>query len=162
METAERGHPDGRRSRSQDKDAHLKTSLDGTLELILENQERPKETHAPEPGSRPGVGKSFLHESPVEVPPEDLVRQKLPQPQRRNESLDLVILPPRLQQNEGHQGQYSQDAAQFDRLVVEARSRLGGLFRPEDYPTSKEIREKFSGAMLAKTKALEWLMLLNV
>ena len=35
-------------------------------------------------------------------------------------------------------------AAQFDRLVVEARSRLGGLFRPGDYPTSKELREKFS------------------
>ena len=35
-------------------------------------------------------------------------------------------------------------AAQFDQLVVEARSRLGGLFRAEDFPTSKEIREKFS------------------
>ena len=35
-------------------------------------------------------------------------------------------------------------AAQFDQLVVEARSRLGGLFRAEDFPTSKEIREKFA------------------
>jgi hypothetical protein len=35
-------------------------------------------------------------------------------------------------------------AAQFDHLVIEARSRLGGLFRAEDYPTSKEIRDKFS------------------
>jgi hypothetical protein len=35
-------------------------------------------------------------------------------------------------------------AAQFDRLVLESRARLGGLFRVEDYPTSKEIRDKFS------------------
>ena len=35
-------------------------------------------------------------------------------------------------------------AAQFDQLVIESRSRLGGLFRPEDYPTSKEIRDKFA------------------
>ncbi|HKS76448.1 MAG TPA: hypothetical protein VJQ82_24755 [Terriglobales bacterium] len=34
-------------------------------------------------------------------------------------------------------------ATQFDQLVVESRSRLGGLFRPEDYPASKEIRDKF-------------------
>jgi hypothetical protein len=34
-------------------------------------------------------------------------------------------------------------AAQFDHLVIESRSRLGGLFRAEDYPTSKEIRDKF-------------------
>jgi hypothetical protein len=30
-----------------------------------------------------------------------------------------------------------------DRLLL-ARARLGGLFRVEDYPTSKEIRDKFS------------------
>lgn len=35
-------------------------------------------------------------------------------------------------------------AAQFDRLVLESRARLGGLFRVDDYPTSKDIREKFS------------------
>jgi hypothetical protein len=35
-------------------------------------------------------------------------------------------------------------ATQFDRLVLESRARLGGLFRVEDYPTSKEIRDKFS------------------
>jgi len=35
-------------------------------------------------------------------------------------------------------------AAQFDELVIESRSRLGGLFRPEDYPTAKELREKFA------------------
>ena len=35
-------------------------------------------------------------------------------------------------------------AAQFDQLVIDSRSRLGGLFRAEDYPTSKEIREKFA------------------
>ena len=35
-------------------------------------------------------------------------------------------------------------AAQFDQLVIESRSRLGSLFRPEDYPTSKEIRDKFA------------------
>jgi len=34
-------------------------------------------------------------------------------------------------------------AAQFDQLVIKSRARLGGLFRPEDYPTSKEIRDKF-------------------
>jgi len=34
-------------------------------------------------------------------------------------------------------------AAQFDQLVIKSRSRLGGLFRPEDYPTCGEIREKF-------------------
>ena len=34
-------------------------------------------------------------------------------------------------------------AAQFDQLVIESRSRLGGLFRAEDYPTSREIRDKF-------------------
>src|SRR5207302_7648965 len=34
-------------------------------------------------------------------------------------------------------------AAQIDQLVIESRSRLGGLFRAEDYPTSKEIRDKF-------------------
>src|SRR5215475_11938267 len=34
-------------------------------------------------------------------------------------------------------------AAQFDQLVIKSRSRLGGLFRSEDYPTSEEIREKF-------------------
>jgi hypothetical protein len=35
-------------------------------------------------------------------------------------------------------------ATQFDRLVLESSARLGGLFRVEDYPTSKEIRDKFS------------------
>ena len=35
-------------------------------------------------------------------------------------------------------------AAQFDQLVVESRSRLGGLFRAEDYPTAKQIRDKFA------------------
>jgi hypothetical protein len=35
-------------------------------------------------------------------------------------------------------------AAQFDRLVLESRARLGGLFRAEDYPTSKQIHDKFS------------------
>ena len=34
-------------------------------------------------------------------------------------------------------------AAQFDQLVIESRSRLGG-FRAEDYPTSKEILDKFA------------------
>jgi hypothetical protein len=34
-------------------------------------------------------------------------------------------------------------AAQFDQLVITSRSRLGGLFRPEDYPTSREILDKF-------------------
>jgi hypothetical protein len=37
-------------------------------------------------------------------------------------------------------------AAQFDQLVIESRSRLGGLFRAEDYPTAKEIRDKFAFA----------------
>jgi hypothetical protein len=27
--------------------------------------------------------------------------------------------------------------------VIKSRSRLGGLFRPEDYPLSTEIRDKF-------------------
>jgi hypothetical protein len=35
-------------------------------------------------------------------------------------------------------------AAQFEHLVNEARSRLGGLFRAEDYPSAGEIREKFA------------------
>jgi hypothetical protein len=35
-------------------------------------------------------------------------------------------------------------AAQFDQLVLDSRARLGGLFRPEDYPNSKEIRDKFA------------------
>ena len=35
-------------------------------------------------------------------------------------------------------------AAQFDKLVLDSRSRLGGLFRAEDYPSSREIREKFA------------------
>lgn len=35
-------------------------------------------------------------------------------------------------------------AAQFDKLVLESRARLGGLFRPEDYPSLKEIRDKFA------------------
>lgn len=35
-------------------------------------------------------------------------------------------------------------AAQFDQLVSEARVRLSGLFRPEDYPSAREIRDKFS------------------
>jgi hypothetical protein len=35
-------------------------------------------------------------------------------------------------------------AAQFDQLVIDSRARLGGLFRPEDYPNSKEIRDKFA------------------
>ena len=34
--------------------------------------------------------------------------------------------------------------AQFDQLVLEARSRLGSLFRASDYPNSQEIRAKFS------------------
>ena len=32
----------------------------------------------------------------------------------------------------------------FEQLVRESRDRLGGLFRPEDYPSASEIREKFS------------------
>ena len=35
-------------------------------------------------------------------------------------------------------------AAQFEQLVSEARSRLGGLFRADDYPSAAEIREKFA------------------
>jgi len=35
-------------------------------------------------------------------------------------------------------------ATQFDQLVIESRSRLAGLFRAEDYPTSKEIHDKFA------------------
>src|ERR1700758_5571581 len=35
-------------------------------------------------------------------------------------------------------------AAQFDQLVLDSRARLGSLFRPEDYPSSKEIRDKFA------------------
>jgi hypothetical protein len=35
-------------------------------------------------------------------------------------------------------------AARFDELVSEARGRLGGLFRPEDYPGARDIRDKFS------------------
>jgi len=34
-------------------------------------------------------------------------------------------------------------AEQFDQLVIKSRSRLGGLFRPDDYPASGEIRGKF-------------------
>ena len=33
---------------------------------------------------------------------------------------------------------------QFGHLVEEAKVRLGGLFRPEDYPSSEELRSKFS------------------
>jgi len=33
---------------------------------------------------------------------------------------------------------------QFGQLVEEARVRLGGLFRPEDYPAPEELRSKFS------------------
>jgi hypothetical protein len=35
-------------------------------------------------------------------------------------------------------------AAQFDQLVLESRSRLGGLFRAEDYPRPRDIRDKFA------------------
>ncbi len=35
-------------------------------------------------------------------------------------------------------------ALAFEQLVQESRVRLGGLFRPEDYPSANEIREKFS------------------
>jgi hypothetical protein len=35
-------------------------------------------------------------------------------------------------------------AAQFEQLVGEARSRLRGLFRADDYPSAAEIREKFA------------------
>jgi hypothetical protein len=34
--------------------------------------------------------------------------------------------------------------AQFESLVREARGRLGGLFRNEDYPATEELRNKFS------------------
>ena len=33
---------------------------------------------------------------------------------------------------------------QFGQLVGEAKVRLGGLFRPEDYPSPEELRSKFS------------------
>ena|SRR5437588_2257241 len=33
---------------------------------------------------------------------------------------------------------------QFEQLVSEAEVRLGGLFRADDYPTSRELRSKFS------------------
>jgi hypothetical protein len=35
-------------------------------------------------------------------------------------------------------------AVAFEQLVQDSRVRLGGLFRPEDYPSASEIREKFS------------------
>lgn len=35
-------------------------------------------------------------------------------------------------------------AAKFEQLVAESRTRLGGLFRAEDYPSAGEIRDKFS------------------
>lgn len=35
-------------------------------------------------------------------------------------------------------------AQQFGQLVEEAKVRLGGLFRPEDYPSTEELRSKFS------------------
>ena len=35
-------------------------------------------------------------------------------------------------------------AATFDELVRDSRVRLGGLFRPEDYPSAGDIRQKFS------------------
>lgn len=35
-------------------------------------------------------------------------------------------------------------ATQFKKLVEEAKVRLGGLFRPEDYPSPEELRLKFS------------------
>ena len=35
-------------------------------------------------------------------------------------------------------------AQQFGHLVEEAKVRLGGLFRPEDYPAAEELRSKFS------------------
>ena len=35
-------------------------------------------------------------------------------------------------------------AMQFGKLVEEAKVRLGGLFRPEDYPSPEELRSKFS------------------
>lgn len=35
-------------------------------------------------------------------------------------------------------------AAGFEQLVTESRTRLGGLFRADDYPSASEIRDKFS------------------
>lgn len=35
-------------------------------------------------------------------------------------------------------------ASQFKQLVEEARGRLGGLFRPGDYPAVEELRSKFA------------------
>ena len=35
-------------------------------------------------------------------------------------------------------------AQQFEKLVAEARVRLGGLFRAEDYPSPQELRSKFA------------------
>ncbi len=35
-------------------------------------------------------------------------------------------------------------AQQFGELVEQAKVRLGGLFRPDDYPTPEELRSKFS------------------
>jgi hypothetical protein len=35
-------------------------------------------------------------------------------------------------------------AREFGNLVAQARGRLGGLFRPEDYPAPDELRRKFS------------------
>ena len=35
-------------------------------------------------------------------------------------------------------------AREFGKLVEEAKVRLGGLFRPEDYPAAEELRSKFS------------------
>jgi hypothetical protein len=35
-------------------------------------------------------------------------------------------------------------AATFNELVRDSRVRLGGLFRPEDYPSAGDIRQKFS------------------
>jgi hypothetical protein len=35
-------------------------------------------------------------------------------------------------------------AQQFEQLVAEAKVRLGGLFRADDYPTPRELRSKFS------------------
>jgi hypothetical protein len=34
-------------------------------------------------------------------------------------------------------------AREFGNLVEQAKARLGGLFRPEDYPAPKELRSKF-------------------
>ena len=35
-------------------------------------------------------------------------------------------------------------ASEFENLVEQAKVRLGGLFRPEDYPATDELRRKFS------------------